>query len=55
MPSGFEEFRQRRAAEQGFPDFRDGRPSQGGAMALVKLLVIALCCSLFLALVVLRG
>lgn len=45
MSSGFDELSRRRFAE------RRG----AGTAALCKLLLIALCCSVFLGLVVLRG
>lgn len=55
MPSGFEELDQRRLADRGSPGRRFPPSGRRGATALVKFLVIALCCALFLALVVLRG
>jgi hypothetical protein len=55
MPSGFDESAQQRFADRGFPGRRFPPSGRRGTTALLKFLVIALCCALFLALVVLRG
>ena len=56
MSSGFDEIdRQHRFADRGFPGSRFPPSGRRGVTSLARFLLIALCCALFLGLVVLRG